>query len=73
MPDLVLVNPAAGGGLALEVLPSLKHFATHRGWPVEFRLTQSSQELAAEARKGAAEGRTRIFVLGEVMERSKCF
>ncbi len=64
IPDLVLVNPVAGGGLALDVLPSLRELACRRGWQVEFRLTQSSQELAAEARKGAAEGRTRIFVLG---------
>lgn len=64
VPDLVLVNPAAGGGLAEEVLPSLKDFACRRGWLVEFRITHSSQELAEEARKGAAEGRTRIFVLG---------
>ena len=64
IPDLVLVNPAAGGGRALEVLPSLRQFAGRRGWLVEFRLTDSSQELASEARKGAAEGRTRIFVLG---------
>jgi len=64
IPDLVLVNPAAGGGLAQDVLPSLKDFAGRRGWLVEFRLTRSSQELAAEARKEAAEGRTRIFVLG---------
>jgi diacylglycerol kinase (ATP) len=48
----------------MDVLPSLKEFADRRGWLVEFRLTGSSQELAAEARREAAEGRTRIFVLG---------
>jgi len=64
IPDLVLVNPAAGGGLALEVLPSLENFAACRGWQVEFRSTQSPEDLAAEARRGAAEGRKRIFVLG---------
>ncbi len=64
VPDLVLVNPAAGGGLARDVLPSLQEFAYGCGWLVEFRLTRSSQELAAEARREAAEGRTRIFVLG---------
>ncbi|MFI5097957.1 MAG: diacylglycerol/lipid kinase family protein [Candidatus Acidiferrales bacterium] len=64
IPDLVLVNPAAGGGLAQEVLPSLKDFAGRRGWRVEFRLTQSPENLAAEACRGAAEGHQRIFVLG---------
>jgi len=64
IPDLVLVNPVAGGGLAREVLPSLKNFAVRRGWPVEFRSTYSPENLAVEARRGAAEGRKRIFVLG---------
>ena len=64
IPDLVLVNPVAGGGLAQEVLPSLKDFARRRGWLVEFRSTQSPENLAAEARRGAAEGHKRLFVLG---------
>ena len=64
IPDLVLVNPVAGGGLAQEVLPSLKGFARRRGWLVEFRSTQSPENLAAEARRGAAEGHKRLFVLG---------
>jgi len=64
IPDLVLVNPVAGGGLAQEVLPSLKGFARRRGWQVEFRSTQSPEDLAAEARRGAAEGHKRLFVLG---------
>jgi len=64
IPDLVLVNPVAGGGLAQEVLPSLKDFAVRRGWAVEFRSTCSPENLAVEARQGAAEGRKRIFVLG---------
>ena len=64
IPDLVLVNPVAGGGLAQNVLPALKDFASHRGWPVEFRSTQSPENLAVEAHRGAAEGHKRIFVLG---------
>ncbi len=64
IPDLVLVNPAAGGGLAQDVLPLLQDFARRRGWRVEFRSTQSAENLAVEARKGAAEGHKRIFVLG---------
>jgi YegS/Rv2252/BmrU family lipid kinase len=58
------VNPVAGGGLAQNVLPSLRDFASQRGWPVEFRSTQSPENLAEEARRGAAEGHKRIFVLG---------
>ncbi len=64
MPDLVLVNPAAGGGFAGDVLAALKQFADRRGWLVEFSVTRSSQELATQAREEAAGGRTRIFVLG---------
>ncbi len=64
IPDLVLVNPVAGGGLAQEVLPSLKNFAVRRGWRVEFRSTYSPENLAVEACQGAVEGRKRIFVLG---------
>jgi diacylglycerol kinase (ATP) len=64
IPDLVLVNPAAGGGLAQDVLPTLREFAGRRGWLVEYRCTQSPEHLSAEARRGAAEGHPRIFVLG---------
>lgn len=64
LPDLVLVNPAAGGGWAQEVLPSLKNLAVRRGWRVEFRSTDSPENLAVAARQGAVEGRKRIFVLG---------
>lgn len=64
IPDLVLVNPAAGGGLAQDVLPLLQDFAHSRGWRVEFRSTQSAENLDVEARRGAAEGHKRIFVLG---------
>jgi len=64
IPDLVLVNPAAGGGLAQDVLPTLREFAGRRRWLVEFRCTQSPEHLSAEACRGAAEGHQRIFVLG---------
>lgn len=50
--------------MAQEVLPSLEEFAVRRGWPVEFRSTDSPENLAVEARQEAAEGRKRIFVLG---------
>jgi diacylglycerol kinase (ATP) len=63
-PDLVLVNPAAGGGRSKEALPRLREFAEQRGWAVEFCITESAEELAARAREAAAAGRKRLFVLG---------
>lgn len=64
IPDLLLVNPAAGGGLASEDLPDLQKFAQRRNWRVEFCLTQNPEDLAAQARNAAAAGRKRILVLG---------
>lgn len=63
-PDLLLVNPSAGGGRAARALPELRAFAADHGWNVEFRATQSADDLAAEARDAADTGRKRIFVLG---------
>lgn len=63
-PDLLLVNPAAGGGRASASLPGLRKFAGQRGWNVEICVTNSPEDLAAKARNAAEAGRTRIFVLG---------
>ena len=62
--DLLLVNPAAGGGRALKVLPGLRKFADQRGWSVEICLTKSTDDLASQARGAAEAGRRRILVLG---------
>ncbi len=64
IPDLVFVNPAAGGGHAADFLPSLQAFAMRAGWQVEFRLTSSARDLAAQAMNAALEGHCRFFVLG---------
>jgi diacylglycerol kinase (ATP) len=64
LPDLILVNPAAGGGRAAESVPGLKEFARQQNWRADFRLTASAEELAALARAAVAERRPRIFVLG---------
>src|SRR5258706_12943185 len=64
VPDLVLANPTAGGGLARETLPKLRAFALERQWNVEFRSADSSTEFAQIAREEAARGRERIFALG---------
>jgi diacylglycerol kinase (ATP) len=63
-PDLLLVNPSAGGGRAARALSELRAFAAAHGWNVEFRATQSADDLAAEARDAAETGRRRILVLG---------
>ncbi len=62
--DLLLVNPAAGGGRAEEVLPDLREFAKQRGWELEICVTQDPDDLAARARDAAQAGRKRILVLG---------
>jgi diacylglycerol kinase (ATP) len=64
IPDLLLVNPVAGGGRAAAVVHELREFAHRRGWEVEICITASAEELVAKAREAAAAGRKRIFVLG---------
>jgi diacylglycerol kinase (ATP) len=62
--DLLLVNPAAGGGRAGAILPDLQEFASQRGWNVEICVTQNPEDLAEKARRAAENGRKRILVLG---------
>jgi diacylglycerol kinase (ATP) len=62
--DLLLVNPAAGGGRAGAILPDLQKFANRRGWNVEICVTQNPDDLVAKARRAAETGRKRILVLG---------
>jgi len=64
VPDLVLANPTAGGGLARDALPRLQRFALEKQWRAEFRSAESSAEFAQIAREEAAAGRERIFALG---------
>lgn len=64
IPDLILVNPSAGGGLAREALARLQKFAREKHWNAEFRGTESSSELAQIAREQATLGRERIFAFG---------
>jgi diacylglycerol kinase (ATP) len=63
-PDLLLVNPAAGGGHAAKLLPGLREFAGQRGWEVEICVAENPEDLAAKARDAAKAGRERILVLG---------
>jgi diacylglycerol kinase (ATP) len=64
IPDLILANPTAGGGLGREAVPRLKAFASQKQWNAEFRSVESSAEFAQIAREEAAAGRERIFALG---------
>jgi diacylglycerol kinase (ATP) len=64
VPDLILANPTAGGGLGREALPRLQRFAQAKKWKAEFRSAGSSEEFAQIAREEAAAGRERIFALG---------
>jgi len=64
IPDLILANPTAGGGLGREALPQLRAFASEKHWSVEFRSAESLAEFAQIAREEAAGRRERIFALG---------
>ena len=64
IPDLVLANPTAGGGLAAEVIPRLRRFASDHHWNMELRSARSAVEFTEQARKEANSGRRRIFALG---------
>ena len=62
--DFLLVNPAAGGGRASRVLPSLRKYAEEQGWQVEIYVARSAADLAAKARCVAGQGYRRLLVLG---------
>ncbi|HET7105637.1 MAG TPA: diacylglycerol kinase family protein [Candidatus Acidoferrum sp.] len=64
VPDLILANPTAGGGLGREALPRLQRFAQAKKWNAEFRDAGSSGEFSQIAKDEAATGRERIFALG---------
>jgi len=64
LPDLLLVNPAAGGGLGRKVLPDLERFAAAHNWPVELALTESPAAFTQKAQEAACAGRERIFAVG---------
>lgn len=62
--DLLLVNPAAGGGRAAAALPRLRQFAAERRWRVDITVPTGAAALAEQASAAAAAGRERILVLG---------
>jgi diacylglycerol kinase (ATP) len=64
LPDLVLLNPAAGAGAARDAAPRVEAFAAQTGWRMELRPTSSAEDLSMKARTGLAEGYGRILALG---------
>ncbi len=64
LPDLILANPTAGGGLAEDVIPRLKKFAEQHRWCLDLRSAESAPEFTQIAVEEARRGRERIFALG---------
>lgn len=62
--DVLLVNPAAGGGRAHAALPAIRQLARQHSWNVDVCVTENPQDLADRARCAAQAGQKRIFVLG---------
>jgi len=63
-PDLLLVNPAAGGGLAREIVPDLQRFLAERRWQAQPEMTESAEDFAQKAVHAARAGRQRIIAVG---------
>jgi diacylglycerol kinase (ATP) len=62
--DLILVNPAAGGGRAGRAVPALRDFIRKSNWEVEVVVAADAEDLAQQARTVAARGHKRILALG---------
>ena len=62
--DLLLVNPLAGGGLGLKILPALQRFAAEYHWPIKIAVTASPADFIEKAQQAACAGYTRIFAVG---------
>jgi diacylglycerol kinase (ATP) len=62
--DLILVNPAAGGGHAMNALPALQTYATRTGWDVAFQVASSASDLSRRAQAAAAAEQECILILG---------
>ena len=63
-PALILVNPTAGGGRARAILPRVQAYLASQGWPAEFILTTSVQDLEMRARQAIARGRHTLLAMG---------
>jgi diacylglycerol kinase (ATP) len=63
-PPVLLVNPSAGAGKAIRIVPRIREFALRHDWELQIELTSSSEDLAAKARAAAGRGYKQILVLG---------
>jgi len=64
LPDVLLVNPTAGGGRARTALLAIQEFAQQHNWNIEVCVTRSAEDLATQAKRAAQARHPRIFVLG---------
>ncbi len=60
-PALLLVNPEAGGGRALEYLPRIERYLASQKFPYEVEKTNHVEKMEAHARAAAANG-TRLLI-----------
>jgi len=63
-PDLILVNPLAGGGRAGGATNALRKFIWTSHWNAEVVTTADAADLTRRARAAAAQGYKRILALG---------
>jgi diacylglycerol kinase (ATP) len=64
LPDLILVNPFAGGGRAGCIAATLRKFLQTGNWNAELVTTADAADLGRRARAAAAQGYKRILALG---------
>jgi diacylglycerol kinase (ATP) len=64
LPDLILVNPSAGGGRGARAADALRNFIRQSNWHAELVTTANAADLEQRARTAAAKGYKRILALG---------
>lgn len=61
---LILVNPAAGNGRARRAQPHVAEYLRSQGFPADFVVSQSAEDLRRRAAEAAAAGYASIVALG---------
>ncbi len=61
---LVLVNPAAGGGVARRVQPAVASYLAQQNYRADFAESESTEDLRARAAQGVQRGYRNIVALG---------
>jgi diacylglycerol kinase (ATP) len=64
LPDLIVVNPSAGGGRAARATDALRNFIRETKWHAELVTTANALDLERRARTAAEQGHKRILALG---------